>query len=154
MIDSQKVKELVTQAITKEEAFLIDLNISSDDRIKVLVDHLDGISIDQLIRISRFVERSLDEDGDEFQIEVSSPGVGSPFTVKEQYIKSVGRPVKVILNNGLELNGDFTKFENDTVTVSWSEKQPKPVGKGKIKVQKEENVSLEEIKEISLELRF
>jgi ribosome maturation factor RimP len=154
MIDSQKVKELVTQAITKEEAFLVDLNISSDDRIKVLVDHLDGISIDQLIRISRFVERSLDEDGDEFQIEVSSPGVGSPFTVKEQYIKSVGRPVKVILNNGLELNGDFTKFENDTVTVSWSEKQPKPVGKGKIKVQKEENVSLEEIKEISLELRF
>lgn len=154
MIDTAKIKELVTQAITKEDIFLVDLAVSSDSRIKLLVDHFDGITVDQLKSISRFVEHSLDEDEEDFSLEVSSPGVGLPFQVREQYIKNVGRPVNIILTDDTEKNGDYTKFENETVTISWSEKAPKPVGKGKITVTKEEDILLKDIKEISLELRF
>lgn len=154
MIDSEKVKELATEAIAEEGAFLVDLNISSDSRIKVLVDHLEGIRIEQLTRISRFVEHNLDREENDFAIEVSSPGIDLPFTLKEQYQKNVGRAIKVSLLDGSERKGDLIKFEEDMITISWTEKQPKPVGKGKVKVTKEEVISLKDIKETSLELRF
>ena len=154
MIDSGKVKELVDQAIAAEGGFLVDLKISSDSKIKVLVDHKEGVRLEQLTRMSRFVEHNLDREENDFAIEVSSPGIDMPFQVKEQYEKNVGRPVRIKLKDGSEIKGDFTLFENDKVTVSWTEKVAKPVGKGKMKVTREEVVSLEDIKETSLEIRF
>lgn len=154
MIDPTKVKELVTQAIAEQGAFLVDLKIGSDSRIKVLADHMEGISLEKLAAISRSVESGLDREEDDFEIEVSSPGIGSPFQVKEQYVRNLGHFVRVVTKDGREVRGDFTAFENDVLTLEWKERVPKPVGKGKVTVKKAEKVPLSEVKEASLEIRF
>tara|TARA_R110002096_G_scaffold431885_1_gene647617 strand:- start:22945 stop:23409 length:465 start_codon:yes stop_codon:yes gene_type:complete len=154
MIDSEKVKELTEEAIATEEGFLIDLKISADAKIKILVDHLEGMSVEMLMRISRHVEHNLDREENDFAIEVSSPGIDVPFSVNQQYTKNIGRPVIITLLDESKKSGDLIKFENEEVTIKWTEKVPKPVGKGKMKVDREEVIPLKEIKETILELRF
>lgn len=154
MIDSEKVRELTEEVIASEDAFLIDLTITSDAKIKILADHMDGMSVELLMKISRHVEHNLDREENDFALEVSSPGIELPFSVKEQYTKNVGRPVIVTLQDGKKMKGDLIKFEDDKITITWTEKEPKLVGKGKVKVAKEEVISLEDIEETVLELRF
>ncbi|HAD98085.1 MAG TPA: ribosome assembly cofactor RimP [Cryomorphaceae bacterium] len=154
MIDSAKVKELVTQALEEQGAFLVDLTIGNDSRIHLVADHKDGITLDMLMQISRHVEHNLDREAEDFALDVSSPGVGEPLKVKEQYEKNVGRPVKVVTLDGKVHQGDFDRFENDEVTLSWKERVPKPVGKGKVTVKKEVKIPLQDIKETSIEIRF
>ncbi|MEQ9261799.1 MAG: ribosome assembly cofactor RimP [Owenweeksia sp.] len=154
MIDSEKVKELVTQALKEQGAFLVDLNIGSDSRIHLLADHKDGLTLEMLTSISRHVEHNLDREEHDFALEVSSPGVGEPLKVREQYEKNIGRPVKVTTLDGAVHKGDFERFDNDEVTLTWKERVPKPVGKGKVTVKKEMNIPLQHIKETSIEIRF
>lgn len=154
MIDTVKTRELIRQAIGDEGAFLVDMSISTGNRISVLADHPDGISLEMLGRISRKVESELDRDEEDFEIEVSSPGVGSPLKVKEQYEKSVGRPVKVTLNDGKEIKADLVDFDGENLKLAWKERVPKETGKGKRTVAREEEIDLENIKETRLEIRF
>lgn len=154
MIDSEKVKELTDEAVAADEAFLIDLKISADAKIKILVDHVEGMSVEMLMRISRHVEHNLDREENDFAIEVSSPGIDIPFSVNQQYTKNVGRPVIVTMLDETKKKGDLVKFENEEITIMWTEKVSKPVGKGKMKVDMEEVISLKDIKETILELRF
>ena len=154
MIDIEKVKMLAQQAVDDEGAFLVDLKVGSDNKINISADHPEGITLEQLERISRGIEAHFDRDAEDFGIEVSSPGLGNPLVVKEQYQASVGRPVKVTLKDGNVLKGNLADFEEEHLTLTWKERVPKEVGKGKMVVKREERISLENIKETRLEIRF
>ncbi len=154
MIERDKIEELIQEAIREEGAFLVDFSMDTGNRITVEADHPEGISLEKLGRISRKVEHGLDREENDFSLEVSSPGVGSPLKVKEQYAKSVGRPVKVKLNDGREIKADLVAFADDEIHLTWQEKVPREKGKGKQLVKREENISLDKILETRLEIRF
>lgn len=154
MIDTEKVKELTNAAIKEQGAFLVELSIGSDSRIKVLADHPEGITLEKLTAISRGIEHNLDREEADFSLEVSSPGIGHPFVVDEQYTMNVGRFVKVILEDGTEYEGDLAAYDGKVLTLTWKERVPKEVGKGKQTVVREEKIELERIKETRLEIRF
>lgn len=154
MMDSEKVKELALQAINDEGGFLVEFSVGSDNKISISADHPEGITLEKLGRISRGIEAHFDRDKEDFGIEVSSPGVGKPFLVEEQYKANIGRPVKVVMADGDIFKGDMTAFEDQHVTLKWKERVPKEKGKGKMVVTREEKISLEGIKETRLEIRF
>ncbi len=154
MIDIEKVKLLSRQALNDEGAFLVDLKVGSDNKISISADHPEGITLEKLERISRGIEAHFDRDEEDFSIEVSSPGLGNPFMVEEQYQANIGRPVKVVMKDGKVLKGEMADYEEQHVTLTWKERVPKEVGKGKRMVKREERISLEDIKETRLEIRF
>jgi len=154
MIDTKKVEQLIREGIAAEGAFLVDYEITSGNVIKVEADHMEGMSIDHLTKISRHIEHNLDREQEDFEIEVSSPGVGLPFKVRQQYEKNVGHLVKVTLNDGQQLLADLVAFSNDEITLKWEERVPKEKGKGKMKVEKMRTIPLNEIKETRVEIRF
>lgn len=154
MIDSEKVRQIALEVIESEGAFLVDLNVGSDNKISISADHPEGITLQMLGKISRGIEAHFDREVEDFGMEVSSPGVGKAFKVPEQYAASVGRPVKVTLNDGEVIKGTLESFEDNQLTLSWKERVPKEVGKGKQTVSREEKISLENVKETRLEIRF
>lgn len=154
MIDTEKVKELTMKAINEQGAFLVDFTVGSDNRIAVHADHPDGITLDMIMAISRGVEHNLDREEEDFAIEVSSPGIGQPFKVNEQYEMSIGKLVSVLKNDGTKVEGDLKAYDGESVTLTWKERVPKEVGKGKQTVVREERIELESIKETRLEIRF
>ena len=145
-MDSDKVKQLIEEAIAENPAlFLIDWKISPENKISILVDGDEGVPIEEIVRISRYVENNLDREDDDFSLEVSSPGVGSNLTMPRQYSKNVGRTLEATLNDKV-IEGEIVEADEEGVILFWEAREPKPVGKGKITVEKEEKIKYAGIK--------
>ena len=80
-MDQKLVTKLVDEAILENESlFLIELSFLAGNKIKVIVDGDEGVSIKECIRISRHVEHNLDREVEDFGLEVTSPDISHPLT--------------------------------------------------------------------------
>lgn len=136
MIKKDLILNLISDQLKAEGLFLVDLKISKTNKITVFVDGINGVSIEQCVALSRLIEGGLDRDKEDFDLEVSSPGVESEFVVKEQYIKNRGREVKVTLNDGIEKRGILTQVNDDNIELELLKKE-KVEGKKKKQLIKE-----------------
>ena len=96
MIDKSIVKSLVEEWLDDKEYFLVDVEISKDNKIVVEIDHADGVWIEDCVELSRYIEDRLNRDEEDYELEVGSAGLGQPFKVPQQYINFVGKEVEVL----------------------------------------------------------
>jgi len=90
------VAQLLKDAIAEDESlFLIDFSITSDHKIKVVIDGDNGVTVQDCIRISRGIEHNLDREEIDFALEVASAGAAAPMLLPRQYQKNKGRKVAV-----------------------------------------------------------
>jgi ribosome maturation factor RimP len=64
-----------------------------------------GITIDECVAIHRYLEKNLDRNTEDFELQVSSPGLDMPLGVIEQYYKNEGREVEVFDTEGTRFTG-------------------------------------------------
>ncbi|MGA0247631.1 MAG: ribosome assembly cofactor RimP [Flavobacteriia bacterium] len=151
-----ELETLVQQELAACGAFLVEFSMNADNQIRVYADMVEGhISIDQLKKLSRAVEGALGEDSENYSIEVSSPGMFAPFKVPAQFAKHIGRQVKVNrISSGTSLKGTLERYDGETITLHWTERVPKPSGKGKVTVDVREELALSDVSKIVLEFKF
>jgi len=89
------------------------------------VDGLKGLKVQDCAAISRHIESALDREQEDFELEVSSPGLTAPFEHPLQYQKNVGRTVKVTLDDGSTVKGMLQAFEGTCLTVMPERKKKK-----------------------------
>lgn len=151
----ERILELVAEALEKNTSlFLIDITITEDFKIKVVIDGDHGVSLNDCIEVSRAVEHQLDRDETDFSLEVTSAGVTEPLINSRQYRKNVGRKLKVKTKKGDVIEGVLTEAQAEAIKLSWKTREKKTVGKGKITVQKEMTLDHEEIKEAKVMITF
>ena len=56
MVDKNVVKSLVDEWLEGKEYFLVDIQISPDDKIVVEIDHADGVWMEDCVELSRYIE--------------------------------------------------------------------------------------------------
>lgn len=105
MITKDHIRKLAQEHIADTGIFLVDVRLSSTGRITVLIDRPDGVTIDDCAMLSRQISNDLGEDGGDFELNVSSPGLDMPLLVPEQFRKNEGRMVEVITHEGDRLKG-------------------------------------------------
>ena len=150
----EKITDLVNKAIAENKSlFLIDLKISPDNNIKVIVDGDEGVVLSECIRISRHIEHNLDREETDFSLEVSSPDVTDPIVNKRQYNQNINRLLKVKTNDE-SIEGNLIGIDENNITLQWKTREPKPVGKGKITVVKEKTIPMDEIKQAKVKFTF
>ena len=153
-MDQTKVRDLVEEALVlNEKLFLIDLSISTNNKILVTVDGDDGVSLSECIRISRNVEHNLDREEEDFALEVSTPDISHPLKQKRQYKKNINRILKVKTAEE-ELEGTLTEADEHKIVLNWKAREPKPIGKGKVTVQKTATLKYKDIKEAKVKIVF
>ena len=154
MKQENKVRDLVDEALALNESlFLIDLSISVNNKIQVTVDGDNGVPLSECIRISRNVEHNLDREEEDFSLEVTTPDISHPLKEKRQYIKNINRILKVKTAEE-ELEGTLTEADNDKIVLNWKAREPKPIGKGKVTVQKTATIEYKDIKEAKVKIVF
>ena len=149
MIAADKVIKLAKTKVSELEGFLVSAKVSAQNDIQIFVDKAEGISINECLQISRFIEEKLDREVEDFQLSVSSPGLGKAFVVEEQYVKNIGKEVVVKLTDGKRIKGRLVAFDGD-ITLETTKKEKK---KKQIKKQ-EEIISSAQIKETKLIVKF
>ena len=100
MIDKNVVKQLVNEWLEDKDYFLVDVNVTPDDKITVEIDHADGVWIEDCAKLSQYIEDHLSRDDEDYELEVGSAGLGQPFKVEQQYHNFVGEPVEVLQADG------------------------------------------------------
>jgi ribosome maturation factor RimP len=128
MIDKQDIQGIVKEFIKGTELFIVAVKVSSSNRITVLADKNEGITIDECAAIHRNIEMNIDRDKEDYELQVSSPGLDMPFAVLEQYYKNEGKKVEVIELDGTKHSG---KLKN--VTEGGFELEEELKGRGKTK---------------------
>ena len=121
MIDKNIVKEIVETWLEDKEYFLVDIEISADDRIVVEIDHADGVWIEDCVALSRYIEEHLSRDEEDYELEVGSAGLGQPFKVPQQYVCFVGKDVEVLDADGKKYKGLLKSVDGSNFTVTTQE---------------------------------
>ena len=154
IMDQRKVKDLIDEALALNESlYLIDLSISENNKIQVVVDGDNGVPLSECIRISRSVDNNFDREEEDFSLEVSTPDISHPLKLKRQYIKNINRILKVKTSEE-ELEGTLQEADEDKIVLTWKAREPKPIGKGKVTVQKTATLAYKDIKEAKVKIVF
>ena len=141
-----KLENLLSEILDENPSlFLIELKLGIDNTISIILDGDNGVTLNDCIKISRFIEHHLDRDDEDFSLEVTSSGVGNPLKNSRQFLKNIGRKLKVELLNGSSLQGLLDAADDLGFTLKWKQREPKPIGKGKITVEKTEKLSYDEV---------
>ena len=123
MITNETITKLVEQHIQGTDVFLVEVIVKPGNAIRVHVDRPEGISIDECVQISRFLNGQLDRDVEDYSLEVSSPGLGAPFRVKQQYEKNLGRQIEVTMADGSRLEGKLGKVSEESFILGMKGKE-------------------------------
>ncbi len=126
MISKKKVEKLIAERIEEHDPnlFVVSLTISPANDISVELDKEEGnVSVDDCIKVSRNIEHNLDREQEDFSLNVSSAGLDKGLRVFKQYLKNVGREVKVKLNEGGKLQGELVEAKEDKITLRTTRKE-------------------------------
>ena len=150
----KKVTELLYEALEQRpDLFLIDFNISLENKIDITIDGDNGVLVEDCMFVSRAIEHNLDREEVDFALEVASAGATSPLVNFRQFKKNIGRQLEVKTNQTI-FEGELTQANKDMVSLKWKAREPKPIGKGKITVQKEASIAYSDIKEAKVIIKF
>jgi len=144
----------VDEALTADQ-FVVELRVSGTNQIYIEVDDRSKpISITDCIKVSRQVEHNLDREEEDFSLEVTSPGLDRPFRVLDQYVKNIGKDVKVKRVDGRVIKGSLIQATEDEITIETREKRRIEGRKAKEWITEQHPISMKDIKETYIELVF
>ncbi|MDG5800472.1 ribosome assembly cofactor RimP [Marinilabiliaceae bacterium ANBcel2] len=154
MISSTKIEEIIAAKIESDGYYIVDVTVKPGNKIVVHVDSDSGVPVEYCVSLSRLIESSLDRDVEDFELEVSSPGIGYPFKVKQQYYKSIGKDVEVLTSTGLKITGELSSLSESSFVVK-EKKKVKIEGKKRKELQIiEHTFNFSEVKAVKEVLKF
>lgn len=154
MITPEQISAAVKEIINPAEHFIVDVNVQPGNHITILVDGFKGFSLDDCVNVNRGIEARFNRDIEDYELEVSSPGLTQPFKVKEQYLKNFGKEVEVLLKNGNKVKGILKNFANNGIDIESSSKVKGEGSKKKETVTQQQFIEFEKIKSTKLLISF
>lgn len=146
MIDQEKLRGIVEQEIEDKDLFVVEINVSPSNAISVVVDGMNGVPISTCVALSRSIEKQFDRDVEDFELCVSSAGIGQAFQVFQQYEKNVGKRVEVITKDGMKHTGRLVAVKNNGIEIEEEQQQTEKRKKTKPVVVKHSHFTFNEIK--------
>ncbi len=157
MISKQKIIELAQERIDEmdNDTYLVDVTVSETNQILVEIDNLKGSSsISDCIRVSRNVEHNLDREEEDFSLQVTTPGLSNPFKVHPQYVKNIGRNVKVVFKEVGSIEGKLIDVTAEQIVVETETKERIEGKKKKELVVRQHEIPFNQIKETKVVISF
>ncbi|MCH2215992.1 MAG: ribosome assembly cofactor RimP [Flavobacteriales bacterium] len=144
----------MAEKIEGTDYYILEVDIKPGNNIKVELESLGPVSISDCVDISRQIEHNLDRDAEDFSLQVSSPGLDKPLRDHRQYIKNVGRNLKIQRTEGSELEGELIAANEEGIKVFTKRKERVPGKKKKITIEEEVELSYEKIRQAKIKINF
>lgn len=154
MIDKVLITNIVEEYLLSSDIFLVEVAVRPGNIIVIEVDSKEGISIDDCIALSKYVESKLDRDAEDFELEVGSAGITSPFKIPKQYEKNIGNEVEVLTKSGQKLSGVLKSCDDAGFTVVVTKMVKLEGAKKKSPVEEDFSFNYEEVKYTKYLIRF
>lgn len=116
-MDIEAIREFVAGQLDGTEYYLVDLAVSKNNEIRVEIDSAEPVDIDRCVELTRAIEEAFPRDVEDYELEVGSAGLTSPFKVRAQYEKNIGNRIDVVLRDGSKLLGTLTALGDNGFTL-------------------------------------
>ena len=147
MIDKTALEKVVAEAIEGSGIFIVSVDISADNRIVVEIErHTGYVTIDDCVEIDSIVKANFDQDKEDYELEVGSAGLISPFKVKAQYDKNCGNAVETLTNDGRKLRGTLKSTSDSGFSIAVAKKVKPEGAKRPVMVEEEVTLGYNEVK--------
>ncbi len=140
-----RIRVLAEESLPGNEFFIVEIKVtgkSTQQKVLVIIDGDNGISIDDCAELSRKLGDALDESDllpEAFHLEVSSPGADELIKNPRQYLKNTGRRFEILSEDDEVIIGTLESVKEDSIIIIPELKKKKASGKDK----KEEIVKVE-----------
>ncbi len=152
-MDESKIRALIEQKQAEKDfndCYLVEIEYNpSKNHLTLYIGSDSGMTLKKCQAFSRHVEAFLDETlmlGEDYELDVSSPGVGRPLKLKRQYHNNIGRDLKVTLNDGSRVTGELVDVKEDNIRI-------RPV-KGKKRLGDEQEIPFAQIATALVQIKF
>lgn len=119
--------------------------------LEVYIDAVNGVTHDDCKAVSDALDARLENDewyGRLRSVDVSSPGADAPVRHLWQLVKSIGRSVHVVRQDGTALDGQLASVDDDALTLTVT------TGKGKARTVADVVVPAADVKEARVIIAF
>lgn len=153
-ITKENIEQIVTSFIEGTDIFIVEISISKSNTIQISIDSNQGIDIDTCVELSRHIEQQFDREQEDFELTVASAGLSEPFKVHQQYLKNVGKLVKVLTADNKKYIGTLISVNEQEIVLTYTEMvKTGPKGKKK-EVESTVTLPFSTIKKTVLEIIF
>jgi ribosome maturation factor RimP len=121
MIRKENIVQLATDFLRETDRYLVKVSVGKDNRINVFIDGDNGVKIEHCVQLSRYIEDTLDRESEDFELNVSSTGVGEPFVMLRQYQGNIGKTIRVLLNDGSTKTGILKYADEKQIELTETE---------------------------------
>ena len=155
MVQIEKIKEIVERQIAGSDKFIVDINVSSDNKITVIIDSdVGGIAINDCVDISRAIEDVLNREEEDFELQVESAGLDRPLKMFRQFQKNINNNIDIVFTNGKKLTAKLVAATATNIDVEYSEKTLLENKKRKQFITQTEQIMLADIKSAKIAISF
>lgn len=149
------IEEIVQKHLPDENHFIVEVKMvekSGKTLLNLLIDSDQGLTIETCARVSRLVSGELEAMEImpvAYTIEVSSPGLDYPLSSKRQYLKNIGRDLKLNTSTDKEVVGKLLDVTDSGIVMLVKKKE-----KGKKATEEELTIPFEEVKKSIVQVSF
>ncbi|MDR1878145.1 MAG: ribosome assembly cofactor RimP [Bacteroidales bacterium] len=111
------ITELVEEKIVGTDLFIGEIKIKQGNNIQVFLDGDSGVTIEQCVAVSRHIEHNLDRTREDFELHVSSYGIGQPLKFLRQYKNAVGKQLSVITEESTRYSGKLVRADEQIIVL-------------------------------------
>lgn len=154
MISVDKIKNITDLKIAEGTNFIVDISVKPGNKITILLDNDNGVSISDCIAMSRHVEFSLDRETEDFELNVMSPGLTEPFKTLRQYKKNIQKQVDVLTKENKKLSGKLLSVNDEGIQLETRTKERTEGKKTKQLIINNINLNFNQIKETKVVILF
>lgn len=154
MITIEKIQKLAEAKIAEGLNFIVDISVKPSNKITVLLDNDNGISVADCVEMSRHIEFSLDRESEDFELNVMSPGLTEPFKILRQYKKNIGKQIDIITKENKKITGKLISVDDTSILLETKTKEKVDGKKGKQLIINNVNLTFNQIKETKIVISF
>lgn len=126
---ANQIRKTAEGLLSGRPFFVLDVTVSSTKvgRIRLVVDGDKGVTIDDCAEISRELNQQIDglKLLEDYNLEITTPGVDQPLRNFRQYPKHTGRQLKVDLNDGRTVQGRLLQASPQAIVIEEEVKKVK-----------------------------
>lgn len=121
MIEKKLIENLANEASEEAGLFVVEVTIGSDNKITVTLDGDQGVNINQIVAVSKFIENSLDREEEDFELGVTSFGIDHPILLLRQYQKYINKPIQLLLEDDSTKRGILVSADSSKIMLQEEE---------------------------------
>ena len=117
ILDRQAIEQAAGAAAEARDLFVVCVNYLPDDVVEVLIDGIDGVTIDDCVAVNDAVLAAVDRDAYDFELTVAGYGISEPFVDPRHYSKNLGGEVETLTLDGRKIRGVLTMADESGFTL-------------------------------------